>query len=68
MKSGEARLRKRVQLAGTTNLNPIMAGMEQNVFESQNRAVVYLDLLGFAALVEANPEQLATDAIDTAKW
>jgi hypothetical protein len=32
--------------------------------ESQNRAVVYLDLLGFAALVEANPLHFASGLVD----
>ncbi len=34
--------------------------MEENVFESPNRAVVYLDLLGFAALVEESPRPFLT--------
>ena len=34
--------------------------MEQNVFESPNRAVVYLDLLGFAALVEESSRYFMT--------
>lgn len=38
--------------------------MEQNVFESRNRAVLYLDLLGFAALVEANPEYSGSELLD----
>jgi len=38
--------------------------MESKVFESQNRAVVYLDLLGFAAMVEANPEHFMTEPVD----
>lgn len=33
-----------------------MTCMEENVMESPYRAVVYLDLLGFAALVEENPQ------------
>jgi hypothetical protein len=37
-----------------------MTCMEENVFESHNRAVVYLDLLGFAALVEASPRHFMT--------
>lgn len=37
-----------------------MACMEQNVFESPNRAVVYLDLLGFAALVEESYRHFKT--------
>jgi hypothetical protein len=41
-----------------------MAGMERNVFESENRAVVYLDLLGFAALVEASPKHFMTKPSD----
>jgi hypothetical protein len=42
----------------------IMAAVERDVFESHNRAVVYLDLLGFAALVEANPEHFGTEPLD----
>ena len=38
--------------------------MERDVFESDKRAVVYLDLLGFAALVEANPQYFATELVD----
>jgi hypothetical protein len=34
--------------------------MEENVFESPNRAVVYLDLLGFAALVDESPRPFLT--------
>lgn len=34
--------------------------MEQNVFESPNRAVVYLDLLGFAELVEESSRHFMT--------
>jgi hypothetical protein len=45
-----------------------MALVEGNVFESQNRAVVYLDLLGFAALVEANPEHFMTEPADRPTW
>ena len=41
-----------------------MALVESNVFESQNRAVVYLDLLGFASLVEANPEHFMAEPVD----
>ena len=43
-----------------------MGDVESNVFESENRAVVYLDLLGFAALVEANPRYFVTDPVDRA--
>jgi hypothetical protein len=42
----------------------IMARMERDIFESQNRAAVYLDLLGFAALVEANPKHFLTEPAD----
>jgi hypothetical protein len=48
-----------------------MAGMERNVFESENRAVVYLDLLGFAALVEASPNHFMTkpsDIVSSQTW
>ena len=48
-----------------------MAGMERNVFESENRAVVYLDLLGFAALVEASPKHFMTkpsDIVSSQTW
>jgi hypothetical protein len=38
--------------------------VERDVFESDKRAVVYLDLLGFAALVEANPQYFATEPIN----
>jgi hypothetical protein len=38
--------------------------VERDVFESNKRAVVYLDLLGFAALVEANPQYFATEPFD----
>lgn len=38
--------------------------MEQNVIESQYRAVVYLDLLGFAALVEATPQFFEMDILE----
>lgn len=38
--------------------------VERDVFESDKRAVVYLDLLGFAALVEANPHYFATEPFD----
>ena len=38
--------------------------VERDVFESDKRAVVYLDLLGFAALVEANPQYFATERFD----
>src|SRR5579859_5677221 len=41
-----------------------MALVESHIFESQNRAVVYLDLLGFASLVEANPEHFMTEPAD----
>lgn len=40
--------------------------VERDVFESDKRAVVYLDLLGFAALVEANPHYFATEPFDHA--
>ena len=36
--------------------------------ESQNRAVVYLDLLGFAALIEANPLHFVTEPVDNPNW
>jgi hypothetical protein len=39
---------------------PTMASMEENVMESHYRAVVYLDLLGFAALVEESPRHFMT--------
>ena len=38
--------------------------MERNVFESDKRAVVYLDLLGYAALAEANPQVFITEQTD----
>lgn len=44
-----------------TPLAHIMAPMERDVFESDKRAVVYLDLLGFAALVEGNPRFFAVE-------
>ena len=41
-------------------IGPTIARMEENVFESPNRAVVYIDLLGFAALVEESPRPFLT--------
>ena len=45
--------------------------MEENVVESHNRAVVYLDLLGFAALVEESPRHFRTaprQPADSSTW
>jgi hypothetical protein len=45
--------------------------MEENVVESHNRAVVYLDLLGFAALVEESPRHFMTaprQPADSSTW
>lgn len=59
----EGRVELTLSIVGLA-LAHIMAHMESNVFESQNRAVIYLDLLGFAALVEANPEHFMTELVD----
>jgi hypothetical protein len=42
-------------------LADIMADVERNVLESENRCVLYLDLLGFAALTEANPHYFMSE-------
>lgn len=45
--------------------------MEERVIESHNRAVVYLDLLGFAALVEESPRHFMTaprQLADSSTW
>jgi hypothetical protein len=46
----------------------MMAHVERDVFESDKRAVVYLDLLGFAALVEANPQYFVAEPDDRPSW
>ena len=55
-------------MAFTPLTRHIMAHVERDVFESDKRAVVYLDLLGFAALVEANPQYFATEPVDRPSW
>lgn len=58
-KIGECRRRRWASATSAYN-----DSVERDVFESDKRAVVYLDLLGFAALVEANPQYFATEPFD----
>jgi predicted neutral ceramidase superfamily lipid hydrolase len=45
-----------------------MVDVERNIMESENRAVLYLDLLGFAALTEENPHYFMSEPVQRSSW